>query len=60
MPSISETAKKRIANIKATGGIPPAKPKGQSLANDARQIKARGSYEDIPEAKVTRPGRKLR
>lgn len=49
MPSIRETAKLRLANLKKTGGFPEVKPKGSLLGNDAKQIKIRKGYEDMEE-----------
>lgn len=54
MPNIRDLAQGRLANLKKTGGIPAPKPMGQMLSNDARQIKARQMYEEIPEGQVKR------
>ena len=53
MPSISDTAKQRKANIKATGGMPP-KPQKPLMSQDAKNIKIRQGYESIPEAEIKR------
>lgn len=54
MPSISDTAKQRLANIKKTGGIPPKRPQGSTLGQDAKNIKVRQQAEEIPEANIQR------
>lgn len=36
-------------------GNAPAPPRGADLGNDAKNIKIRQRYEDIPEARVTHP-----
>jgi hypothetical protein len=48
-PSVSDTAKKRIANLKKTGGIPPKPPKPpppNGMNQSSRAIKDRSIYED--------------
>jgi len=52
MPSVSETAKQRLANLKKTGGLPP-KPQSP-MSQDAKNIKIRQEAEEIPEAQVKR------
>lgn len=42
-----------VARTTATGA-----PRGANLASDAKNIKIRQTYEDIPEARVDRPGAK--
>jgi len=52
---VKDVAKGRLAALKQTGGIPAGKPK-PLISNDAKNIKIRQRYEDIPEAKITRSG----
>ena len=46
-----------FANVGPAKAI-PSPPKGQPvMSQDAKAIKARQQYEDIPEARITRPGK---
>ena len=56
---VSDVARERKANIKATGGLPAKKmtpPQGSLLGNDAKNIKIRGIYENMAEG-LKRSGR---
>ena len=48
MASIKDVANQRKANIKATGGFPPAKTK-PLMSDDTKAIKIRQKYEDMEE-----------
>lgn len=53
MATIRDTAKQRLANLKATGGLPPKK-QAPLMSQDAKNIKVRQQAEEIPEAKIDR------
>jgi hypothetical protein len=51
--TVKQVATGRLANIKATGGL-PAKPQEPLLSQSAKNIKVRQQAEQVPEAEIKR------
>lgn len=54
MPSVSESAKKRLATLKTGSPFQPVPKAKSKTSNDAQQIRNRQEAEEIPEAGVKR------